>query len=733
MKLSHKIGGGFGLVTIFAVGLGTLAIWKMNGAILAANQFSRAYVPQVATANEVERHSLKTMYNVRGFAYTEDEHYLALAQSDLKELKEGVDEAERLAQAQPQLTLLKDGSATAKSKVGAYVELLEKTITVTTALKEERRVLAKNAEAYMKNVYAVLEEQEALLQREIDQGASADKLKERTTKIKLLNEVIDIGNWARIGNWKAQAQRDPQLYRETIKRFDTLNEKFEQLRAITHIEQHLQAIAAIEQAGRNYKQAMGDFLANWLERENLGAQRNSAAAEVLQTAEHVAQAGITEVKEQSAQAEASLGAARKVVGVGLLCTIIAAAVLGWWITTGIVKRVHALTRASHKLTSLNAEMAKTAAAIAKGDLTVEVSTSAQVDLGGAHAEGAQDEIGQLNAAFGEMARYQSELGRAFSDMAEGLDDTLQRIRETGEQVGSGSTQVSDASQALSQGATEQAASLEEITSSLTQIGSQSNSNAENAGQAERLTQATRAAAGKGSIQMQSMMRAMADIQTSSKEIVKIVKVIDDIAFQTNLLALNAAVEAARAGKHGKGFAVVAEEVRNLAARSAKAAKETTEGIADSMQKVEHGTQVASATVAALTEIADGISKVNDLVGEISIASNEQAQAVAQISIGMSQIDSVTHQNTASAEETASAAEELSSQASELRQLLAHFRLRTQQGRARHPLPAAERPAPRTARMPLNGAHGGDGWGHPAHAASHETDPIIVLDEQDLAR
>lgn len=277
----------------------------------------------------------------------------------------------------------------------------------------------------------------------------------------------------------------------------------------------------------------------------------------------------------------------------------------------------------------------------------------------------------------KLASERDEFGLALQEMDKRLNQMLAEIQVAVEQVASGASQVADASQSLSQGATEQASSLEEISASIQQMASQVKESAENANHANRLSGEARSAAQQGNDQMAALMSAMQEINESGENISKIIKVIDEIAFQTNLLALNAAVEAARAGQHGKGFAVVAEEVRNLAARSAKAASETAEMIEVSVAKAKSGAGIADHTAEALRNIVGGIQKASDLVGEIAAGSTEQAEGIGQVNVGVSQIDQVTQQNTACAEESAAAAEELSGQAERLKQLLSRFKLKAQ--------------------------------------------------------
>jgi len=286
------------------------------------------------------------------------------------------------------------------------------------------------------------------------------------------------------------------------------------------------------------------------------------------------------------------------------------------------------------------------------------------------------------AANGDMTvRMTKDYEGAYKIMKENINSVITNVHEVltqisaaAEQVGAGSGQVASSSQSLAEGAAEQASSIEETSASLEEISAMIKQNADNANQANSIMQEAGINVGSANDSMENLTISMVEITKASEETQKIIKTIDEIAFQTNLLALNAAVEAARAGEAGAGFAVVAEEVRNLAMRSAEAAKSTAVLIEDTVKRVGDGSDLVKRTGEIFAQVAGNAGKVGELVNEISSASNEQAQGIEEVNKAMAEIDKVTQQNAANAEESASASEEMSAQAEELNSMLGTFKL-----------------------------------------------------------
>ncbi|MCW5658290.1 MAG: MCP four helix bundle domain-containing protein [Burkholderiaceae bacterium] len=345
----------------------------------------------------------------------------------------------------------------------------------------------------------------------------------------------------------------------------------------------------------------------------------------------------------------------------VLALIVAVALFGtaWYVARTLRRRVETARRVADR--------------VRDGDLTVAVR------------DDARDEI--------------SPLLRALDEMQTALTRVVATVRQNAESVASASSQIAQGNADLSQRTEEQASTLEQTAASMEELGSTVKLNADNAKQANQLAHGATDIAVKGGEVVSQVVATMGEINSSSKRIADIIGVIDGIAFQTNILALNAAVEAARAGEQGRGFAVVAGEVRNLAQRSAEAAKEIKALITASVESVDQGSALVDRAGATMTEVVDSIRRVTDIMGEISAASSEQSSGVSQVGDAVVQMDQVTQQNAALVEESAAAAESLKSQAQQLVQAVAVFRLGAQaESRSAAPAVKPAAPAPRSAPL-----------------------------------
>lgn len=345
------------------------------------------------------------------------------------------------------------------------------------------------------------------------------------------------------------------------------------------------------------------------------------------------------------------------------------------------------------------EIKNAAVKMAQGNLDIQLDYNSQDELGVLSAQ-MKELVRKLKAIIDDENAFLAKLAASdytvesvcpgeytggfypllvsFNKIADKMNENFYQIGTSAEQVSNGAEQVANGAQALAQGSTEQASSVEELSSSINSISQQVNTNAEVARTASLKANEVGEGMQVSNKKMEEMMEAMTDISGSSREIGKIIKTIEDIAFQTNILALNAAVEAARAGAAGKGFAVVANEVRNLASKSAEASQSTSALIERSIKAVENGTRIADETAKSLLQAVEGAKEATRIINQISEASEHQAKAINQVTIGIEQISSVVQSNSATSEQSAAASEELSSQAQVLKRLVSTVRLRSSQ-------------------------------------------------------
>ncbi len=634
MRLGSKIGLGFGLLILISLFLGGLAIWSMMGVKTIAVDLQEEEVPQIGVANEIERNTAKLMYEMRGYNFTEEAQFLDDARIKLSLAKKAVADAKKLA-GKHGLKELDINTDIVVARIDHYEKLTNQTEEVNKALGDEKSKSLKIAKAYMEQCSNYLDSQEKKLAEEVTAGnVPVKKILERYKKIKLANEVLNIGNLIRIGTWEAIASRDPKLFTETQKKFDEVYPKLDELKANTTQEVNLRQIEECRSAGNAYSDCMTKFLAKWKEREEVNKNRIVVGNEALKKAEETAKLGLDTTTQATDAAVHALSLSSWELAIGLAVAVFLGVLVAWFITVRITSPVKLVANGLEKL--------------AKGDLTTHVDVRSK------------DEIG-------DMART---MNQTIADIRAIMSD----IRMAADQTAASGEELSATAQNISTGSQQQASSVEEISASVETLTAAIQRVAESAKDASAVAEETKGTASKGGVTVEKSTDGMKLINESSEKMSKIIGVISQIANQTNLLALNAAIEAASAGEHGLGFAVVADEVRKLAERSSQAAEEITQLIKESTTRVNDGSRLSNEVGVSLAEILGGIGKTGAAMASIRSATAEQSSTASEVAKGMESISAVTEENSASAEEMSASAEELAAQAQKLQELVSKFKL-----------------------------------------------------------
>ncbi|MBF0228785.1 MAG: MCP four helix bundle domain-containing protein [Desulfamplus sp.] len=703
MKLGTKIGLGFGSLIIIAMLLGGMAVINMRGVSVDATKLANEYVPEVDIASEIDNAASRLMYAMRGYGFTEGDNFYKDAQSEIKNLDTAIAKGDELSKSAIHLEKLDDHLAVIKSARDQYKDAMDSTKEFITALQSGRTALEGSAAVYMENGYRFLESQNV---------AFKSDLKERQEKIASVITLVETGSDVRAANFKAQADNEPELMQKAVDKLDSVKPIIESLRKIIRSEDDNKRMDNIVNGASAYQDAMKLFLreskkgvsadASILAQTRADMDKNASIYVV--NCKDFLDGQQAKLTKDMIERNLKISLTNDVVDLGNDIIIKA--------NLSQVKRDPKIMMEGEKNFAKIDEKLKQLREITRNQVNLDQITAVE-QAGKAYQQvmlkllddwTKLQDIGVKRTAFGnELLKACAELADAGMDqttsIAKGAMDSLNRsstimiiglvialvvgvflafyitVSITGpirrviegltlgsQQVASASGQVSSASQSLAEGSSQQAASIEETSSSLEEMSSMTKQNSENAAQADLLMKETNTVVAKANQSMNHLTTSMEEISKASDDTSKIIKTIDEIAFQTNLLALNAAVEAARAGEAGAGFAVVAEEVRNLAMRSAEAAKNTANLIEGTVTKVRDGSSLVKKTSEAFTQVATTSVKVGELVGEIAAASREQSTGIEQVNIAVSEMDKVIQQNAANAEESASASEEMNAQA-----------------------------------------------------------------------
>jgi methyl-accepting chemotaxis protein len=437
MKLGTKIITGFSLLIAIACVLGGVAVWQMRGIQTETTTLAKEFVPELKIANNLERYSLKTMYAMRGYAYTAEDTFLKDGRANLAEVKRYIKEAKDLANRSPHLVKLKNAVEKVEAQVLEYERLANETVARDAAIERDRKAMDEAAAAYMKHSDDFLKSQEESLAKEIEAGADVIKLKERYQKIRWMNDVIDLGNAVRIANFKAQGLREPGLLKEGMKGFEDITRKLDGLKAATRQEVDLKQLEAVRAAAKSYKDATSSLLVNWDALEVLSKSRGTAGNAVIAQAQATADAGIEGTDDIAESALAVLSFASTLMIGGLAVAAIIGIVLALFLTRSITgpirKIIEGLTDGAEEVASASGQVSSASQSLAEGSseqaASIEESSSSLEEMSSMTKQNA-DNAQQANTLMSEAKQVVGTANESMGQLTESMAEITKASEET---------------------------------------------------------------------------------------------------------------------------------------------------------------------------------------------------------------------------------------------------------------------------------------------------------------
>ncbi len=615
-KVSTKLGIGFGLVVIIILIVGTISILNFNGIKTNSQSIANRKLPEILIAGHLEQNSILITNLLNNFALNNNVDFVDEAYVKLNDLKTYLDNIDELNVDHTLSKAFLSHIKITKKSLRNYDVLISEMKQQSRSLKTNREVMEETSEIFLDNCFYFLRNQEADFAYQIDSRTIKRNMLE---KISLINNVINVGNFMQVENYKAQALRDFSQRENFRRQFDEIDQYLNLLESQTADSESILYLNNIRNSAKTYHNAIFDFFKNNDQLQITNNQINEIGNRLVNTYHNLSEESMQQAMIFANHTISESKTSLNIFIIGLVIAILLSMILGWQIAKSITKSIQKSVLFARQ--------------IAGGDLQATIDINQKDELG--------------------------ELAKTLTGMKDKLNEVISSIQISADHFADASNHMSVTSQNVSQGSTEQASSAEEISASMQEMSASISENTSNAQRTEEIAK-------NATIGLKAGNSNVMEVASAIKDIADKITIIGDIAYQTNILSLNAAVEAARAGEHGKGFAVVADEVKKLAERSQSAATK--------IDKVSgSGVKLAEESQQLFNDIVPKIETTLKLVQEITASSLEQNSGAEQVNDSVQQFNQIIQQNAAAAEEMATNSVELAGQAENMKNITSFFK------------------------------------------------------------